>query len=1709
MNIFNFARTEKKKPSESQAVYARKGRSYDSSNDECSRLKIKGGELTPMGSETTCGDSPNAGRTNGYSLNNMLMRKKMENVQNHEWKIKQPVLFDDKSGNYKKMDVLVYPVCEQNNFYHVKEKKSNPPGRCIREGSANHPGEGKQTCTQRNFQKGRINEAFFTCGNNHKLEKDFTQGEGEKKKKKNSHAGEMLSEMGTPHDGKLVHYSHIEYANSSTHQLKNANGMNFPVGYNASDGVCFSCKGKKREGKFPGVFSATMEEQALHCCVGCANCAKSNEEKQRFVSGPRGGTRTQGGFHRKGAKVPPYKCTDTPPNSSSEVNVAHPNELSDSSGRGKRMLSASLHTFSEKIPGRNVSRIITKGGETEWSSDAPHRCDRPLFCGALHRYGDVDGGGKTNPFKLCKSRSKQHTDWCPLNGRTHMTKAVRSNTSPFVKRVEVVRQRSACGGVANKSSLMCRGGVPSKCSLTCADGVDSVARRVCQITPDSTPQGGRGLKHHVEGHRRMHNVARSLSEVLLENAGEVGEKPTEGLYFAIRGQMEKKKKKQNGGDNLVAYNCPAEVNTSGEDAPVMDKHEEDVHEEDMHEVSTRGEEDTRDVYIMHDAGGGENVASFPHIDDVKKGKTSTRESFTTEVSFEKGGDSTDGIGQGASNVTPNVAPYERRTPDVSDRGRKAKDRGKSCEEDLGIKCIMQLLMVLERERRRSGRGGEKKGEVVKKGRRGIRERAEGDARVYFAKYVDRVFSHEGEAAEGKREETINTSGLSGGVNRGGPEKRCAALLDRVEDHLGALDISLNEILQLNKVKKIFWYLYMKFKLADSITIEKFCELLKEKINEEMSKNYFKEYVMWGNFHSFCRYNVGNFDYKMMILENLFCLLKSYPLDYEENKGCFYMLNPQRNKMMQSSSLHGERNANVHLVKNKMNYLKLTREVNTHFKNHFFFLDKIFIPKDAFFFVKDVEEVGLKDGESKTLYVHQALVQDLNEDSEEKNAFDGFYAGSPPYQSDYYRYMRKKKVQNKMRKMKEFILYYYGFPSVQHFFEALLEFEREYKKAHRGCSSLDGRVIEEAAQLLALTGKLYAKYGEKPHVKGWSDAHGGVIPPRWGSSNLKACALEGEEANWGEKTAQVNSIAETNELNRHLGANFPDTQKRHHSECTYEEQMKGDIAATFAKWREGGPHDRLERDSLKGDSLKGDSLKGDSLKEDSLKAYSLNAYAIEGDSLKANVPREEAGSGAAEPYWLSETIEEVSPTYENFFNTVDASKKVKEINLRTLKLFTENMRKVKGYPNFTSVDEVFWGICFSDPDLPKHILFEKKIFPKNVNFNGFMKSMRYVPYVIPDFPVPSRHFISMYRSEKANEVFNSRNAFLNLLKYEGKNREMVLLRNKITSDIVKLFVFLSSSLGVETGRFGKAAGVPHGDAAPMVDSSYYINYKNYLRKGRECAANRGEYDDTSSSCSLDYIPSSLDDEMGEDNWGGFSTGEKSERGEQEEEGEVPHQGDHITHSMLNHASLKSDKTEHPYRTNNHPDEGSPNSVEELLAKKNKKMSYKYVPKWHMSNDMFLSRLVSFDEIQICLEKIYPLFMIQTALIYMIHISCCTLEEDEWRYFFEGPFTLYNSLTPEEVAMRYIKLKGGQFFKLSNIKFNKNINMHNVFMSIPENMQCAEIYRLAINGESTSTGYSAEPFDIYHLMFVSRVFWYIFLYADNFLLLRSSLFWDAPG
>ncbi|KJP87781.1 hypothetical protein AK88_02537 [Plasmodium fragile] len=1690
MNVFNFASMEKKKNSQIQQVCVRKGRSYDNSNEECTKLKIKGGYITHMGSETTYGDTPNAGHTNGHSLNNMLMRRKIENVDNDEWKIKQPVLFCDKSGNHKKIDVLVYPVCDQNNFYHLREKKSDRPGKYLHAHSASNPGEGKQICTKKFVQKGRINEAFFTCGNKYKLEQGFIEGEDEKKKKKkNSPATEMLSEMGTSQDDKnLVHYCHIGCARPFTHQLKNTHGMSCPVGYNVSDGVCFSCKGKNNEGNIPTVFYANMEENSLH---GCANCVKSNGGKQHFVSSPHGGTCTQDGFHEKDSTMLPKTCTHTLPNSSSEINSPHPLKLESNSGRAERMLSGSLHTYSGTIRGRNVSSIISKGEQGEWSSDGPHGFDRPLLCDSLHHCGDVDGGTENKSLKLCKSRSKQHTDWCPLKGDMHMMKGSRSNRSPFMKRVDVATRKGACGGVENKSNLICGGRLPSKSSLTCEDGLGSVARRVCRIIPDPTPQGERRLKDPRGRQGIIHTIARSLSEVLIENDGELGKaevpgegKRTEPLYLSRREETETNE--ENGGDNVVAFNCPGDVNTFQEDASIMDKHAED-----MHDMSTGGEEDTRDVYITYDEGGGDNVVCSSRSDDVKQAKSSTHESFTTEVSFENGSereeeDSAERIDHGTSSVASSVEHNETHAPDLSDDSGKAKNRGKSCEEDLGMKRIMQLLMLLERERRRSGRVGErKKTEGIKTGRKGTHEREEGDAHMYFAKYVDEIFRREeeaqdgymgGETTEGDREKIIDTNG-------GGAEKWCATLLDKVEEHVGALDISLNEILQLNKVKKIFWYLYMKFKLADSITIEKFCELLKEKINEEMSKNYFKEYVMWENFQSFCRKNVGNFDYKMMILENLFCLLKSYPLDYEENKGCFYMLNPQRNKMMQSSSLYGEKNANVHLMKNKMNYLKLTREINIHFKNNFFFLDKIFIPKDAFFFVKDIEDIGLKDDSSKTLYVHQGLVQDLNEESEEKNSFDGFYAGNPPYQSDYYRYVRKKKVQSKMRKMKEFILYYYGFPSVQHFFEALLEFEREYKKANRGCTSLNGRVVEqEVSHMLELTSMLYAKYGREPCVKGCSDAHGGVIPCQCYSSHLEACPLEGHEVDMEKKTGYVNSMAQTTESNRHMGLKIPDTGKRHHSECTYEEQMKCDMSARFAKWKKEDQQNKLNMDSL-----------------------------------ETNVMREKVGtevfpcecgphcSEGAEPYWLSETIEEVSCTYEKFFNTVDAGNKVKEINLRTLKLFTENLSKLKGYPNFTSVDEVFWGICFSDPDLPKHILCEKKIFPKHISFNGFMRSMRYVPYVIPDFPVPSRHFISLYKSEKANEVFNSRNAFLNLLKYEGKNREMVLLRNKIIYDIVKLFVLLSSNFGVETGKYGKAAGVPHGDADPMVESSYYINYKCYLRKGRECASNRGEYEDTSSSCSLDYIPSSLDDEVGDDHEeGALSTGEKNS----ERKVQVPHQGYHITHSTLEHANRKKENNEQPYSTSNHLDEGSASAVEELLVRTNKKMSYKYVPKWHMSNDMFLSRLVSFDEIQISLENIYPLFMIQTALIYMIHISCCTLEEDEWRYFFEGAFTLYNTLTPEEVALRYIKLKGGQFFKLSNIKFNKNINLHQVFMRIPENMQCAEIYRLAINGENTSTGYSAEPFDIYHLMFVARVFWYIFLYSDNFLLLRSSLFWDAP-
>ncbi|CAA9987665.1 conserved Plasmodium protein, unknown function [Plasmodium knowlesi strain H] len=1718
MNVFNFSRMEKNKVNETQPVYAKKGRSHDSSNEECSKLKIKGGHITHMCSEGMPGNSLNAGYTNGHSLNNMLMKKKIGNVHKDEWKIKEPVLLCDKSGNQKKIDVLVYPVCDQNNFYNLKGKNNDPPRKYVSVGSASHGREGKQVCTKNFFlQKASTNEAFFTCGNSNKMEKGFLKGEDEKKKKKkNSPATEMLSEMGTAHNKKSVHSGNIECVSEFTHQLKNKNEMLYPVDYNVSDAVCFSYKGKKNEGNFPGVFSATMEEKGLHACVNCVN---SNVEEQHFVSSPHGGISTQGEFHQKGVTLPHKKCADTPPSKRSEIIYSNPQGFEDNSCREDRILSGCLHTFSETIPERKISRLISKGEEEEWSSDTPDRFDEPFLCDTLHGCGDVDEGEENKPLKLCRRRINEHTDWCLMKSGMHIMKTSGSNGSSFMKRMGMETQGSVSGGVENKFSLICGGILPSKCRGSCAEGLDNVAK-VCQIPPDYMMPYERSLKDQFRCQGGMNNLSRSISEVIIENADEVGEgKSTEDLYFTTKEEM--KKNKEKGGENMVTYNCSDDVNTPGEDALVMDKDEGD-----MHEMSTGGEEeeDTRDVFIMHDVRGGENVVCSSYMEDMKKGKLSTHGSFTTEVSFEREGENSSGwIGQGVINVVPDVPSNEMRTPYLSDDRRKGKERGKSCEEDLGMKCIMHLLTVLERERRRIGRGGEKKGEVMKKGRRGTHDKGEGDARTYFAKYVDEIFRNEeevenghigGEGTKGEREKMTDRNGK-------GKEKWCAALLDRVENHLGALDITLNEILQLNKVKKIFWYLYMKYKVADSITIEKFCELLKEKINEEMSKNYFKEYVMWENFHSFCKSNVGNFDYKIMILENLFCLLKSYPLDYEENKGCFYMLNPQRNKMMKSSSVHEEKNAKVHLVKNKMNYLKLTREVNIHFKNNFFFLDKIFIPKDAFFFVKDMQNIRLKDGSSKTLYVHQALVQDLNEDSEEKNSFDGFYAGNPPHQSDYYKYIRKKKVQSKMRKMKEFILYYYGFPSVQHFFEALLEFEREYKKAQRGWSSLKGGVVqEEATQSLELTAKLYDKYGRKPRVKGWCDAHVGGTYPQFRNYHLKEYPLEGQGGNSEKKVDGVKIMEKTRESNRQFGEKFPDTQKRNHSEYTYDEEIKCDIAAMFAKWRKEDHQDKQKTDlqktdSLKIDSIKIDSLKIDSLKIDSLKIDSLKIDSLKIDSIERNVRKEEEGnvifpceggghcSEESEPYWLSETIEEVSPTYENFFNTVDAAKKVKEINLRTLKLFTENMRKVKGYPNFTSVDEVFWGICFSDPDLPKHILCEKKIFPKNVSFNGFMRSMRYVPYVIPDFPVPSRHFISMYQSEKANEVFNSRNAFLNLLKYDGKNSEMVLLRNKIIYDIVKLFVFLSSNFGVETGKYGKAAGMSHGDATPMVDSSYYINYKYNLKKGRECVSNRGEYQDTSSSCSLYYIPSSLDDEIGDDSEGSLSVTQKNEG----KEG-MPHEGYHISHSTLEQGSRKMEKKEQSYCRRRHPDEGCSNSVAELLMRKNKKMSYKYVPKWHMSNDMFLSRLVSFDEIQISLEKIYPLFMIQTALIFMIHISCCTLKEEEWRYFFEGPFTLYKSLTPEEVAMRYIKIKGSEFFKLSNIKFNKNINLHQVFMNIPENMQCAEIYRLAINGESTSTGYSAEPFDIYHLMFVSRVFWYIFLYSDNFLLLRSSLFWDAP-
>lgn len=165
-----------------------------------------------------------------------------------------------------------------------------------------------------------------------------------------------------------------------------------------------------------------------------------------------------------------------------------------------------------------------------------------------------------------------------------------------------------------------------------------------------------------------------------------------------------------------------------------------------------------------------------------------------------------------------------------------------------------------------------------------------------------------------------------------------------------------------------------------------------------------------------------------------------------------------------------KNSEYDIIKNKLHHLKISKDITEHFKNNFFFLDKIFIPKDAFFFVKDSEDIGLRDKDNNIIYIHQALVSDLKEDVNDKSIFDNLYSCSPPYKSDYFRYIQKKKIQNKIRKFKEYILYYYEFHSVQDFFDLLILFDEEYKNLEmlNSCTDIPYN----------LTKRLYSEYCHK-------------------------------------------------------------------------------------------------------------------------------------------------------------------------------------------------------------------------------------------------------------------------------------------------------------------------------------------------------------------------------------------------------------------------------------------------------------------------------------------------------------------------------------------------------------------------------------------------------------------------------------------------------
>ncbi|SBS82611.1 conserved Plasmodium protein, unknown function [Plasmodium ovale] len=984
-------------------------------------------------------------------------------------------------------------------------------------------------------------------------------------------------------------------------------------------------------------------------------------------------------------------------------------------------------------------------------------------------------------------------------------------------------------------------------------------------------------------------------------------------------------------------------------------------------------------------------------------------------------------------------------------------------------------------------------------------------------------------------------------------------LIRAKERLDVLGMSFNELIPLNKIKNIFWYLYIKSRLLNQTSMYEFCEWLKNRIDENLSKNYFMEYVNHKVFLKFSENNFNKFQYKIKILESLFFLLKSYPLDYEENKGCFYMLHPQKNITLNSCKSNSS--------SNYIRHVKLFKEINEYFKNNFFLLDKIFIPKDAFFFVKDSEDFILNDEKKKVIQIHHALVKDLNEDKKEKSVFDSLYSSPPPFKWDYYRYIQKKRIQNKIRKLKEYILHYYGFDSVQDFFESLLLFAKEYKKSLRGEKRTPVTMVEVAGASpekishtspqnftenslsslplctpdsttlpFELTKKVYAEYSsqcvDRKYPRGSHSQKNNLVVRNYSTRT------EGENhfvqyTHEFEVPEKSNPICDThfekanrtdikwkNTMNEEL------TQKRFYSDGLLQRRKNGT--------REDAIDIKVEKERLNEEIYRSGSNECYEQVEEVDVALCRYNYPNGDKNKEIHIPNDHA------LFSLNRRdrngIEEMSQMYIHFFSMEDAEKKVKEVSMDIFKLFLENLGKLKRFPNITSTDECFLGICFCDPDIPKHIFNQKKILPKNINFYGFMHCMRYIPYVTPDFPVSTSYFEYTYKSNTLTKVdiFNSRSDFLHVLKYRGKKNGIVQLRNKIVIDIIKLFVSISWIFGVDTGSFSKLAGIPTDRQVDMVLSSYYNNYKFYLKKQKK-KGDRSKNRMSSDSAS-DYLPESSDEEGeavsevvsdadGEEIYGEGEQGKKympscehvldsSPNSDKENKGHISNElGRNSLYGNCEHSdrwsTIKTGDGNVGYHercnTSDIRDNDIENDVslfEELLSRR-KKMTYKWVPKWHISNDIFLSRLVSYDEIQISLHKVYPLFMIKTALIYMIHIAGCMLREEEWKFFFESPFSLYNKLTPEEIAIRYIKTKGCKFGKLRKVLFNECIDMHKIFMSIPENMNCSEIYKLAVNGENTTTGFLAEPFDIYHLMFMSKVFWYIFLHADNFLAIRSAL------